>query len=118
LGEDRVVGYARILCFLFAATAVVWLALSPNLIGPDGKPVGTDFMDVWAAGKLALAGHPADAYDYARHFEIQPHALPWREGDAVPFFGWHYPPMFLLIAAGLAIMPYGVALAAWMAISL
>jgi hypothetical protein len=37
---------------------------------------------------------------------------------AVPYFGWHYPPLFLLIAAPLALLPYGAALATWMAATL
>jgi alpha-1,2-mannosyltransferase len=39
-------------------------------------------------------------------------------GREVPFFGWHYPPLFLIAAAGLALLPYGWALFAWMALTL
>ena len=39
-------------------------------------------------------------------------------GEATPFYGWHYPPFFLFIAAALALMPYGVALAVWQAVTL
>jgi hypothetical protein len=31
----------------------------------------------------------------------------------VPFYGWHYPPPFLLLAAALATMPYTAALLLW-----
>src|SRR5207248_327842 len=61
---------------------------------------------------------PAAAYDYARVSAVQLGALPWREGAAVPIFPWHYPPMFLIIVAGLALLPYGTALAAWLAATL
>ena len=39
-------------------------------------------------------------------------------GEATPFYGWHYPPFFLFVAAALALMPYGVALAIWQAVTL
>lgn len=118
LDEERVIGYARIFACLYLVMAIAWIALSPNLIDPNGKPLGTDFMDVWAAGKLALAGEPAAAYDYARHYEVQRHALPYAEGQEAPYFGWPYPPHFMLVAAALALLPYGAALAAWMALTL
>ena len=34
-------------------------------------------------------------------------------GSDTPAYGWHYPPFFLFIAAALALMPYGLALAVW-----
>jgi alpha-1,2-mannosyltransferase len=114
INRRRALAYPRIFLALYAAAIVVVLALSPHMIDPWGKPVGTDFMDVWAAGKLALAHKPGAAYDYAQHFAVQQAALPWKKGQIAPFYGWHYPPMFLMIAAGLALLPYGVALALWM----
>ena len=39
-------------------------------------------------------------------------------GEATQFYGWHYPPFFLFVAAALAWMPYGVALAVWQAVTL
>jgi alpha-1,2-mannosyltransferase len=118
LDEERVTGYARIFATLYLVMAVVWIVLSPNLIDPNGKPLGTDFMNVWSAGKLALAGEPGAAYDYARHYEVQAQALPYAEGQEAVYFGWPYPPHFLLAAAALALLPYGAALAAWMAVTL
>src|SRR5262249_52144954 len=77
LDEARVTGYARIFVCLFAVASIIWIVLSPQLIDPNGKPIGTDFMTVWSAGKLALTDEPASAYDYERHHEIQRQALPW-----------------------------------------
>jgi hypothetical protein len=39
-------------------------------------------------------------------------------GDGTQFYGWHYPPYFLFVAAALAFMPYGLALAVWQAATL
>ena len=119
LDEERATGYARIFVCLYAAMAIIWIGLSsPTLIDPNGKPLGTDFMNVWSAGKLALAGEPGAAYDYPRHYEVQAKALPYAEGQEVPYFGWPYPPHFLVAAALLALLPYGAALAAWMIVTL
>lgn len=118
LNEERVTAYAWIFVLLYAVATVGLIALSPHLIDPNGKPVGTDFMNVWAAGKLALAGDPGAAYDYAKHYAVQAQALPYAEGQEATYFGWHYPPFFMLVAALLALLPYGAALAGWMALTL
>ena len=113
LDEDRVHGYSCIFLGLYLVVTVAWLALSPTMIDPNGKPIGPDFMNVWSAGKLALAGEPEAAFDYGRHYEVQRAALPYGVGQEAPYFGWPYPPHFLLAAALLALLPYGAALAAW-----
>src|SRR5580698_2743009 len=80
------------------------------LIAPDGGGVATDFVNVWAAGKLALSGHAAAAYDWPTHKLAEESAVghPF-EG----YFGWHYPPTFLFVAAGLSLLPYVAANAVW-----
>jgi hypothetical protein len=72
-----------------------------------GRPTATDFIDVWAAGKLALAGNPAAAYDWPAHQAMEDAAVGYRFDG---YFGWHYPPTFLLAAAPLALAGY---LPAW-----
>jgi len=118
LNEQRITGYAWIFLCLYVVATIVWIALSPGWIDPNGKPIGTDFMTVWSAGKLALMGEPAAAYDYARHFEIQRQALPWPSGQEPPYYGWHYPPFFMLFAVPLALLSYGAALTMWTAMTL
>ena len=39
-------------------------------------------------------------------------------GPITPFYGWHYPPPFLAVAALLALMPYVISLIAPQAVSL
>ena len=41
LDEERVTGYASIFVLLYAAISVLWIALSPQLIDPYGKPIRT-----------------------------------------------------------------------------
>jgi hypothetical protein len=75
-----------------------------------GRPLGTDFSNVWTAGKMALDGHAAQAWDWPTHLEVQRKT---HNDPNIPFYGWHYPPPFLLIAAVLALFPYVIALIMW-----
>ena len=118
LDERRVLRYARFLCGAYALAAILWIGLSPGLVDPRNRPIGTDFMSFWAAGKLARESNPADAYDYSRHFAVERQALRWHNDYDLMYFPWHYPPTFLLVASLLAIFPYGASLALWTAISI
>jgi arabinofuranan 3-O-arabinosyltransferase len=85
------------------------------IYGPSGLGIPTDFVNVWAAGRLVLDGHPAQAYDW----DIQKHLEVAELGqDFVGNFAWHYPPPFLFVAAFLAQFPYAVAFIGWAATSL
>ena len=83
----------------------------------DGKGLGipTDFVNVWSAGKLALDGHPALAWNWDIQKQVQVAVL----GQSYPGnFAWHYPPPFLFVALLLAHFPYGAAFAGWALASL
>jgi arabinofuranan 3-O-arabinosyltransferase len=83
----------------------------------DDKGLGipTDFVNVWSAGRLALDGHPAWAYDWDIQKQVQVAVLgQGYDGN----FAWHYPPPFLFVASLLAHFPYAVAFIGWAAISL
>lgn len=80
-----------------------------------GRPLGTDFVGFWSAGLLALEGRAADAYDYHQQFAMEQKALPWENGETAPRLPFPYPPMFLMGAAVLARLPYGLALGVFMA---
>ncbi|MBV9458294.1 MAG: DUF2029 domain-containing protein, partial [Bradyrhizobium sp.] len=90
------------------------LALSPGLIDPNGKPIGTDFSNVYAAGELTWQGKPADAYDPALQHAAEKATFGGRE---VPFYGWHYPPFFFAVAFLVASLPYAFGLALWLVAS-
>ena len=115
LTRERLHGYALILLTVSLAAGVIWIALADGLIDRTDKPIGTDFSNVWAAGKLVLDGQPAAPYEPARQYAAEKEAFGGRD---VPFYGWHYPPQFLIVAAGLALLPYGWALVAWMMLTL
>jgi hypothetical protein len=101
-------------CIAFIVAHAVYLAAcylqGSWLVAPDGGEIPTDFVNVWAAGRLVLEGHAAAAYDWPTHKAMEAVAL------GHPFdgyFGWHYPPVFLFIAAGLALLPYIPAYVLW-----
>lgn len=104
----------RGVCTLLLATNVLtWIALLATAHGTldwMGRPIGTDFSDVYAAGWMADHGRAAAAWIWPEHYRVQQML---HHDRAVPFYGWHYPPPFLLIASILATLPYLAALAIW-----
>src|SRR3984957_11640093 len=104
----------ELICFALLVANAVYLAASfvqgSWLIAPNGSGMESDFVNVWAAGKLALAGHAAAAYDWPTHKLMEETAV----GHAFDgYFGWHYPPTFLFVAAVLSLLPYAGAYALW-----
>jgi len=73
------------------------------LTDSQGRPIANDFVDVVAAGRLALDGEPAAAYDWPEHKKAEVRVI---GHDFDDYYGWHYPPPFLFVAAGLATLPY------------
>ena len=81
---------------------------------PNGQGIPTDFVNVWAAGRLVLDGSPALAYDWDVQKQVELAVL---KQDFIGYFAWHYPPPFLFVASVLAHFPYGVAYFGWAAVS-
>jgi len=104
----------ELICFALIVVNAVYLAASyvegSWLIAPNGGGIESDFVNVWAAGRLALAGHAAAAYDWPTHKLMEETAV----GHAFDgYFGWHYPPTFLFVAVVLSLLPYAGAYALW-----
>ena len=115
LTASRARGYSLILLSLCTMAMAGWIALSDGLIDRNGKPVGTDFSNVYAAGSLVWQGRPADAYEPALQHAAERAVFGGRE---VPFYGWPYPPFFFAIAVLVASVPYAWGLSIWLAASL
>lgn len=81
---------------------------------PNGLGIPTDFVNVWAAGRLVLDGHPAQAYDWDIQKQVE---LALLGQDFIGYFAWHYPPPFLFVASMLAQFPYSVAFIGWVSAS-
>jgi alpha-1,2-mannosyltransferase len=109
LTAARASGYSLILLGVCAIAMIGWIAVSDGLIDRNGKPIGSDFSSFYAAGSLVLDGRANDVYDMAMHYAREQQIF----GAATPYYGWLYPPIFLLVATPLALMPYPLALAVW-----
>jgi len=105
----RLRAWCGILLAGYAAGILFMLATSDGVLDLAGRQLGTDFSQVWAAGRSVLAG------DAMRPFDLLAHGLWQRQffGPETDVFGWHYPPYFLLVATPLALLPYLPALAVW-----
>jgi alpha-1,2-mannosyltransferase len=103
----RLVAFAVLFASLVGLLAIV--ARSDGYLDARGHPIGTDFANFYTAGTYVLEGRPEAPFDPATQHARQKEIF----GASTPFYGWHYPPLFLFIAAALALLPYGAALAVW-----
>jgi hypothetical protein len=111
-GRMRLVAIALLAAMVLGAAFLI--ATSDGLNDRFGRPLGTDFSNVYAAGTYVLDGQPAAPFDPARQFAREQAIF----GQATQFYGWHYPPFFLGVAALLATMPYWLALIVWQGVTL
>jgi alpha-1,2-mannosyltransferase len=114
LTRERIRLVAAVLLIASAAGFLFLVVTAHSGVDLQGRPLGTDFSNVYAAGTYVLDGSANAAFDppqqYAREQAIF--------GAATQFYGWHYPPYFLFVAAALALMPYGLALTVWLVVTM
>lgn len=99
------IGYAAVIAYLFLT--------AHGLNDYQNRPLGSDFSNIYTAGLEANAGHATDIYVPAKHLAAERVLF----GAKTQFYGWHYPPFLLLIAAPLAHLPYFAALFVWQAVT-
>jgi hypothetical protein len=109
LTRERLRLWALAFLLGFAVAIVTLFATAHGNSDYDGRPLGSDFSNVYAAGRAALHGDATLPFDPVRQAAAERAIF----GSKTPFYGWHYPPYFLLIAAPLAALPYLAALAVW-----
>ncbi len=115
LTRQRLRTYALLIGGMSAvALAVLW-ASGNGLVDRFGRPLGTDFANPYTAGLMALDGAAAQVFDFIAHEQVQ--RAFFGGGEDHPFYGWPYPPVFLIPAAGLALLPYLAALGLYMAVT-
>jgi hypothetical protein len=110
LDRPRIIRVAGLCGLASIACIALLFATSHGTLDYRGRPLGTDFSNVWAAGWMALHGQAADAWIWSKHFAVQKAIHGPRLTE---LYGWHYPPPFLLIASALATLPYVTALIVW-----
>ena len=102
---------------LLALEIVIFLILIAGTHGwivPLEHATTTDFASFYAAGKLAIAGTPQLAYDQAAHYATEQAVT--APGIEYQFF--NYPPVYLILCAALAPLPYLVAFILFIAATL
>ena len=114
LTRERVRAYATIMIVIELAGFAFCVAGTHGLVVPLHRPVSTDFVSFYAAGWLADAGTPALVYDQAAHYAAEQAVR--EPGLAYNYF--YYPPVFLLLCAVLARLPYMVAFIGFQAAAL
>jgi hypothetical protein len=114
LTRERVRLIAVAILMASAAGFLFLVVTAHNGVDRQGRPLGTDFSNVYAAGTYVNDGNANAAFDPPQQFEREKAIF----GNDTQFYGWHYPPFFLFVASALALMPYGLALAVWQAVTL
>src|SRR5262249_30958528 len=89
-----------------------WLISTRRLLDRNGLLKGTDFLHFYVLGTLANQDHGADLYNIAVQTELARQRVP--EAPS-PLYVPMYPPQVSLLFAPLARLPYGAALAVWLA---
>jgi alpha-1,2-mannosyltransferase len=102
LDRNRVLTYCRILLAIETAVFLFLVAGTHGLIAPLAGPTSTDFVSFYAAGALAGSGTPELAYNQAVHDAAEQRAT----AAGVEYRFFYYPPVFLLVCAALARLPY------------
>jgi hypothetical protein len=106
--------FGSVLLVFEIAAFLFFVAGTHGWIVPLERPTTTDFVSFYAAGSLADAGTPALAYDQSVHYAAEQQAT--EPGIEYNFF--YYPPVYLLICAIFARLPYMAAFIAFEASSL
>ena len=114
LTRDRLIAYATVLALTEMMLFAFCVAGAHGLIVPLEHPGSTDFVSFHAAGALANAGTPWLAYDRVAHHAAERAATGF--DSAYNYF--YYPPIFLLICAPLARLPYLAGFVVFQAVSL
>jgi arabinofuranan 3-O-arabinosyltransferase len=91
-----------------ASAQGLWVANFSGQIAP------VDFTYFWAAGRLALQGRAAAAYDWSQLHEFAATLGNQLDDGAFP---WSYPPMFFIAVTPLALLSCGAAAALWLGIT-
>jgi hypothetical protein len=113
LTRKKLRDYAVILLMIEIAGFLFFAAGTHGLIVPLDRPNASDFVSFYAAGALANAGTPELAYDAMAHHAAEQAATE----PGIPYNYFYYPPVFLLLCALLARLPYLVAFAIFEAAS-
>jgi alpha-1,2-mannosyltransferase len=104
---------AALLLAIESAVLLFLVAGTHGWITPLERPTTTDFASFYAAGTLANHGTPQLAYDQAAHLAAEESVT--EPGIEYQYF--NYPPVYLMLCAALARLPYLAAFVLFVAAS-
>jgi hypothetical protein len=98
---------------VYSLWATGLLGAVATVVGWPSNPIANrDFVSFWVAGKLAVSGHAAQAYDVTS-LRAAASAL---AGTTYPI-AYPYPPQFFFVAVPLSWLPLGLSFVAWLLIT-
>jgi hypothetical protein len=101
---ERMRVYPRMAVAVYVLAGLAVVASATAMIDIFGKPLGYDFITFWGASHLTLAGDAVGAFNFQHILGAEQLAVP---ANAQVFL-WHYPPVYQMIVAPLALLPYGL----------
>lgn len=96
----------RLAALAFATIVIISIPVAVWMYQSRGP--GVDFVSFWAAGRLAISGTPALAYDIEVHRALELTVTKLRGLMTFP-----YPPPFLLLVSVFAVLPFWLAYVPW-----
>jgi alpha-1,2-mannosyltransferase len=116
LTRERALAWATVLAIYTIAALLGLLAVTRLGTAPDPwqRPLGPDFVNIWTAGRMAIHGDAALAWDAGAHAAAMKEYFPPGDGFQDLYYPFFYPPPILLIAAPLSLLPYSIALMLWL----
>ena len=112
LTRARIFGYSTVL-IAGTVAVMIWVLSGHGMADPMGRPVGTDFLRLWAASYALLNGEERAIYQPDAFFALERAVT---QPPTPDFYPWNYPPSSFLIIYPLGLLPYLQSLAVWLAI--
>jgi arabinofuranan 3-O-arabinosyltransferase len=109
-GSGKLARYGSAIVAAWCFSGLVQLLRGWWLIDQAGRPVFSNFLCFWAAGKLAAGGQAAASYSWHAISQVEAAAV----APGLTILPWLYPPSFLLVMAPLSHLSYLGACALWL----
>lgn len=128
LTRDRALGYLRLLAIANLIGLALAICRGTGWLIPPVPHFSTEFLSFYAAGRLVVAGHaalvyapgiPAHAYIASWHVPPAHQAMEraLSHDPQVMYFSFFYPPVYWLLCAPLALLPYYWAYLLWVGLT-
>jgi len=113
--ENRIIAYSFLMFTVYLAIFVFFVYFWRGELRNLFSPFCVDFGLFYAAGKMTLMGDAARIFDVQAHHAVIEQVLQ----ITLPFYlPWLYPPFFLFVIVPFSLLPFDVALIAWLVLTL